>query len=32
MKHFVEKRVNSKTESFWDPVANVKVRDAPLEM
>ena len=26
MKNFVEKRVNSKTESFWDPVPNVKVK------
>ena len=27
MKNFVEKRVNSKTESFWDPVPNLKVKD-----
>ena len=26
MKNFVEKRVNSKTESFWDPVPNLKVK------
>ena len=26
MKNFVEKRVNSKTESFWDPVLNLKVK------
>ena len=26
MKNFVEKRVNSKTESFCDPVPNLKVK------
>ena len=26
MKNFVEKRVNRKTESFWDPVPNLKVK------
>ena len=26
MRNFVEKRVNSKTESFWDPVLNLKVK------
>ena len=26
MEKFVEKRVNSKTERFWDPVPNVKVK------
>ena len=26
MKNFVEKRVNSKTERFWDPVLNLKVK------
>ena len=26
MENFVEKRVNSQTESFWDPVLNLKVK------